>query len=265
VSEPILLDVDDPIAVLTLNRPDERNTMSAEVLDTFKARIAEVGDMPDVRCLVITGSGRYFCSGANLTGMGSLLGTDSPDGEEGIRKNITGVYESFLCLLDVDVPVIAAINGHAVGGGFGLALACDIRVANLAAKMGANFVRLGLHPGMATTYMMPRLLGVSKAAELLFTGRIFTGEEAAEMGLVSYAVAAEEVVPKAMALAKEIASAAPIAVRLAKQSLYQSIDYDPRSWIEPEATAQAKTVKTRDFMEGVGAFLQKRKPIFKGR
>ena len=161
--------------------------------------------------------------------------------------------------------MIGALNGHAIGGGLGLALVCDIRIANADAKYGANFVKLGLHPGMATTYLMPRFVGVPRAAELLLTGRIVTGTEAAELGLANYAVPADQVLAKAQELAAEVASCAPIAVRWTKRSLYRNVGWDPTTAAELEAGVQSRTVETEDFREGVAALLEKREPDFKGR
>jgi enoyl-CoA hydratase/carnithine racemase len=175
------------------------------------------------------------------------------------------MYAPFLTLLDVEVPTIAAMQGHAIGGGLGLAVVCDLRVASRDSRYGANFVRLGLHPGMATTYLLPRLLGVPRGVELLLTGRIVTGEEAAALGLVHYAVAADRVLEKAYALAREVASAAPLAVRWTKQSIYRGLGWDPREAARFEAHAQSRTSETADFREGVAALLARREPRFRGR
>ncbi len=163
------------------------------------------------------------------------------------------------------MPTIAAMQGHAIGGGLGLAVVCDLRVANREARYGANFVRLGLHPGMATTYILPRLLGLPRATELLLTGRIISGAEAAELGLANYAVDAEQVLEKARELAREIAGCAPLAVRWTKRSVYRGIDWDPRRAAELEAHAQSRTLETEDAREGIRALLERRDPVFKGR
>ena len=164
-------------------------------------------------------------------------------------------YAPFLSLLDVEIPVIAAMQGHAIGGGFGLALVCDLRVANRDAKYGSNFVRLGLSPGMATTYLLPRLVGLPRALELLLTGRIVTGAEAAALGLANDAVAPDAVLSRARELAREIASAAPQAVRWTKRLVYAGVDWDPRQAARAEAHYQSRTQETDDFREGVAALL----------
>lgn len=265
MNEPILLKKDGPIAYLTLNRPETHNTIDLDMLRALRAQVDEIKSSPDIRVVILTGTGRFFCSGANLTGMGNLLGEDGPKGAAGVREAAREIYRSGLCLLELEVPVIAAINGHAVGGGLAMSLACDIRLVAENAKMGANFVRIGLHPGLAVTYFLPRIVGFARAAELLFTGRIFKGAEAVEMGLATAAVPSDDVMTRAKEIAADIAEAAPYAVRLTKQSLRQSMNFDPTRALEVESYAQALTVETEDFAEGVAAFLQKRKPNFKGR
>jgi len=177
-----------------------------------------------------------------------------------------GMYQPFLQILDIEVPTIAAMQGHAIGGGLGLAIVCDMRVANVGSKYGANFTRLGLHPGMASSYILPRLVGLPKTLELLLTGRLVGGAEAAELGLANYALEdAEGVLEKARELAREVAAAAPIAVRWAKQSIYRNVEWNPKDAAYIEAHAQSRTVETEDSREGIKALLEKRPPVFKGR
>ncbi len=251
--DPVLLQVDGAVATLTLNQPDKRNAMRPELLEDFARKVEKVKGEADVRVLVVQGSGKIFCSGADFSAMGSM-GSDP-------KK----IYGFFLCLLDLDIPTIAKVNGHAIGGGLGLALACDLRVADKDAKLGANFTKLGFTPGMATTYFLPRLVGLPKAAELLFTGRIITGAECEKIGLVNYAVAKEELDARTDALAKEVASSAPLALKLTKKVLYQNLAYDPRGALDAEAAAQAKTMGTQDAREGITAMMQKREPKFTGK
>jgi enoyl-CoA hydratase/carnithine racemase len=175
----------------------------------------------EVRCVIITGNGASFCSGADFRSALLERGNELP------HEASFGSYRPFLGVLDVEVPVIAAMNGHAIGGGFGLALVCDIRIANRDAKYGANFARLGFHSGMAISYLLPRITGVPRAAELLFTGRVFTGSQPVEMGIANYAVAQGEVLAKARELAVEVAACAPAAVRMMKRSLYRGLNWDP--------------------------------------
>lgn len=264
MSEPaVLYEVKDQIAQITLNRPENRNSMTNDVLEGFADGVRQVKTDPEVRCVIITGSGRSFCAGADFR---SQVQRDS-GGERPLlpHERSFAMYQPFLSVLGIEVPVIGALNGHAIGGGLGLALVCDIRVANADAKYGANFTRLGLHPGMATTYILPRLVGLPKAAELLLTGRIIEGSEAAELGLANYAVPADQVLEKSWELAREVASCAPIAVRMTKRSLYEHVDYDAVTAAYHEAQLQSRTIETEDQSEGVAALLEKRKPVFHGR
>jgi len=162
------------------------------------------------------------------------------------------------------VPVIAALDGHAVGGGFGLALCCDLRIGARGARYGANFARLGLHPGLAISYLLPRLIGVARAAERLFTGRLVDGDTAERLGILSAAVDADQVVPRARALAEEIAACAPAAVRETKRSLYRGLGWDVRAAAYAESFAQAESLATADAAEGIAALLAKREPRFTG-
>lgn len=259
MSEPaVLYEVKDHIATVTLNRAENRNSMTPDVLSGLSDAMGRVASDPEVRCVIVTGRGKSFCAGADFK---------SRVADEGLppHERSFAMYSHFLKVLEVEVPTIAALNGHAIGGGLGLAVVCDLRVANQDAKYGANFVRLGLHPGMATTYLLPRLMGVPRATEFLLTGRIVTGAEAADVGLVNYAVPADQVLPKAQELAREIATAAPLAVRWTKQSIYRHADWDPVSAARFEAHVQSRTFETEDHREGVKALLEKRPPNFVGR
>jgi enoyl-CoA hydratase/carnithine racemase len=248
------------VGVIAMNRPDNRNSMTAELLDAFMVASVAARADGEARCVVITGSGSCFSAGADFRAevqRGAECGLP--------HERSFAMYEPFLSIVDLEVPVVAALNGHAVGGGFGLALLCDIRIACRSAKYGANFCRLGLAPGMGISYLLPRLAGASRAAELLFTGRVMTGDEMAELGLASRALAAGEVLPAALDLAREIAASAPLAVRATKRALVDGLGWDVRRAAWREAFAQAATVATADFAEGVGALLEKRPPRFTGR
>lgn len=254
---------EEGIATITLNRPSNRNSMTADLLEDFGKCIERIKNDRKVRCVVITGKGDSFCAGADFKAGAAFeddVGYQSP--WEKLRYN---AYGNFLTVCDLRVPVIGALNGHAIGGGLGLALVCDIRVANETARYGSNFVRLGLHPGMATTYILPRLVGLPKANELIFTGRVITGAEAAQIGLANYAVPKEEVLKKAMEIAREIASAAPLAVKWSKDSLMQNVPFNPKPAALLEAHMQSRSFETEDTKEGVKALLQKRVPKFSGR
>ena len=245
------------IGEIILDRPDNRNSMTPELLDAF-AEASRAARDDDPRCIVVRGEGRCFSAGADFNATLQREGGALP------HERSYAMYEPFLSLWDIRVPVIGALNGHAVGGGFGLALMCDVRIANREAKYGANFARLGLSSGMAISYLLPRLIGASKAAELLFTGRLILGDEAEAIGLCSAAVGPDEVVERARELARSIADSAPLAVRAVKQTLREGLGWDPRGAARREAALQAQTLETEDAAEGIAALLEKRKPVFRG-
>lgn len=262
-TDPILFDIDGHIATITLNRPDNRNSMTPEVMGLFHDMIDKVKASEDVRCLIITGNGSSFCAGADFR-RSTLPERDKTNILQAQARSI-GIYSPFLHVLDLDVPVVGALNGHAIGGGMGLAMVCDIRVANKEARYGANFAKLGLHTGMSTTWLLPRLIGMPRAAELLFTGRLINGEDAARLGLANYAEEPDAVKPKARELADEIAECAPIAVKWIKRSLFRHMDWNPRPAADWEAWVQSATFETEDAGEGIRALLEKRGPNFQGR
>jgi len=248
----------DDIGVLTLNRPDNRNSMTPELLDAFAAAAAEA-QAARLRCLVVTGTGPCFSAGADFK---SRVQRD--DDQRAPNERSFAMYEPFLSLLDIAAPVIGALNGHTVGRGFGLALVCDLRIGALDARYGANFVKLGLAPGMAISYLLPRLIGVARANELLFTGRLVDGAEAERIGILNRAVPAEAVLDEALALARAIAGNAPIAVRATKRAIQRGLDLQVRDAARLEAYAQAESLTTSDAREGIAALLAKRPPTFTG-
>jgi len=233
--------------------------MTPELLDAFAVASARARADRDIRVLVVTGTGSCFSSGADFKA------TLQRDSGAAPHERSYAMYEPFLSLLDVAVPVIGALNGHTVGGGFGLALVCDMRIGAEDAKYGANFVRLGLAPGMAISYLLPRLVGVARANELLLTGRLVDGREAAALGILNRAVPAAQVLASAMELAGEVAAAAPLAVRATKAAIRRGLELQVREAARAEAFAQAETLATYDCKEGIAALLGKRTPQFTGR
>lgn len=258
-SDAVRFESDGSIGILTLDRPDNRNSMTPELLDAFAARAAEARAARDLRCVVITGRGACFSAGADFKSVLQRDGGDAP------HERSFAMYRPFLSLLELEVPVIGALNGHAVGGGFGLALCCDLRVGARGARYGANFTKLGLTPGMAISYLLPRLVGVARANELLFTGRLVDGDEAARIGLLTAVHDAADVLPRSLELARAIAANAPFAVRETKRAIYRGLGWDPRGAAYLEAFAQAESLATADAAEGIAALLEKREPRFTGR
>lgn len=249
------------VGVLTLQRPDNRNSMTPELLDAFCAAVAEAQADAELRVLVVTGSGSCFSAGADFRSQIQRADTVTRLPHE----QSYAMYQPFLRLLDLEVPIIGALNGHAVGGGFGLALLCDLRIGSESARYGANFVRIGLSPGMAISYLLPRVVGTQRATEMLLTGRLLGGIEAHAAGLLLEARPAAAVLPRAMELAATIAANAPLAVRATRRMLAEGLGWDPRAAARREAYAQAETVATLDAREGMAALLEKRDPAFLGR
>jgi 2-(1,2-epoxy-1,2-dihydrophenyl)acetyl-CoA isomerase len=175
------------------------------------------------------------------------------------------MYEPFLSLLDIAVPVVGAINGHAVGGGFGLALVCDLRIGARDAKYGANFARIGLAPGMAVSYLLPRLVGVARAKELLLLGRKVTGREAAEWGLIHRAVADADLDAATGDVVAQLCAAPTVALGLTKRCIQRGLEGSLADAMEAEANALELSSRSPDFKEGLAAFREKRPPRFEGR
>ncbi len=191
MSEPVLVDRSGAIVTLTLNRPEIRNAMNVELTEAFAAAVAQIGTDLDVRAVVVTGAGKAFCSGGDLGWINPGPGASVPE----MRRKMRSFYPQFLAVRALDVPVIAAINGPAVGAGLCLAMACDIRVAADTATLAAPFTRLGMHPGMAATYLLTRLVGTARASELLFTSRTIDAREAEHIGLVNRVVRVQRADP----------------------------------------------------------------------
>jgi enoyl-CoA hydratase/carnithine racemase len=259
MSDAVTYGRDGVIGVITLRRPDNRNSMTPELLDAFAAASAAAGADAEIRALIVTGAGACFSAGADFR---SNLQRDTGAAPE---ERSYAMYEPFLSLLDVEVPVIGALNGHAVGGGFGLALVCDLRIGAADAKYGANFARLGLAPGMAISYLLPRLIGAARASELLLTGQLVDGRRAEALGILNRAVPAGDVLAEATAIAQTIAGNAPLAVRATKALIRRGLGLAIREHARAEAIEQAKTIATDDCREGIAALLEKRDPVFTGR
>jgi len=259
MAEAVRYHTDGMVGVITLDRPDNRNSMTPELLDAFATASATARADTSIRSLVVTGTGACFSSGADFR---STLQRDTGSAP---HERSYAMYVPFLSLLDIEVPIVGALNGHTVGGGFGLALVCDMRIGALDAKYGANFVKLGLAPGMAISYLLPRLVGMAKANELLLTGRLVEGREAESLGILNRAVPTADVMAEAMELARTIAANAPIAVRATKAAIRRGLALTAREAAREEAVAQAATLATDDCREGIAALLAKRAPVFTGR
>ncbi len=256
----IKLETGAQIARLTLNRPAERNAMTPDMGLEIREAVNIINKCQAARVAIISGAGQSFCSGADLRTLGAETG--SGQAGEGLGGG-ERFYRLFLSIRDLRVPSIAAVNGHAIGAGFCLAIAADLRVIRRSAKIGATFVKLGIHPGMAATWNLPRLIGPANAAELLYTGRVIDGDEAMAMGLANQ-VAGEDFEHAVESLAEEISSSAPIALRELKSTLARTFDRGIDEALKHEAEVQARTFQSEDAAEGIAAILAKRKPEFRG-
>jgi len=261
-TELVTLEVRDTVATLTLNRPDVRNAMTAEMGRCVEAAVERINAMSDVRVVVVTGAGRAFSSGGDLGSLAKDAGLGVAGDGLGGGANF---YSLYLSIGRLDVPSIAAINGHAIGAGLCFALACDLRVMHEQAKVGMTFVKIGIHPGMAATWNLPRIVGPSHAADLLYTGRLVAAHEALAMGLVNRVATGETFHATVGELARSIAANGPVAVRALKQTLRGSAKRTLEEAIVREADAQAKTFETDDAREGISAVKAKREPRFTGR
>ncbi len=261
----VKLTVDGPVATLTLNRPDAMNALGAPGDgDQVVSACARINDDDSIRCAILTGAGRAFSAGGDVKAMKAREGAFGGSGvkiRDGYRKNIHRVVKS---LYNLEVPLIAAVNGPAIGLGCDVACMADIRIASSAAKFGVTFLKLGLIPGDGGAWLLPRTVGMSRAAQMLFTAEVVDAATALEWGLVSEVVAPDQLMTAAMTLARRIAVQPPHALRLAKSLLRQGQVASYDTVMEMSAAAQGLAHLTEDHMEGVDAILEKREPTFKG-
>jgi enoyl-CoA hydratase/carnithine racemase len=259
----ILYDVADGIATVTLNRPERLNAVNSVLLAELTAAFERADDDDGIRAVIVTGAGRAFCAGADLGGGGKTF----DHGAESAEEHRDGGGLVTLRIFDMKKPVIAAINGPAAGFGITMTLPMDIRIASTAARIGFVFTRRGIVPEACSTWFLPRLVGISQAAEWIYTGRVFGAEEARAAGLVSRVVAPEALLPTARELAIEIArNTSAISVALARQMLWKLLGADhPMEAHRLDSQGVFWTGRSADAREGVAAFLEKRPPRFTGK
>jgi enoyl-CoA hydratase len=261
-----LTEQDAGVVLLTFTDPERRNAMTAEMGADLAAALAGLADRDGaggaVRAVVLTGAGSAFSGGGDL----ALLADKAARAKAGEDQaaSMREFYDVFLSVARAPFPVLAAVNGHAIGAGACVAVACDLAVVARDAKIGFNFVRLGIHPGMGGSWTLPRLVGPQRAAELLYTGRLFTGAEAADYGLALEALPAVDVLPRTLELAGAIARSAPQPVRQLKQSLAAAGSRTLAEQLDAEAAAQAANYRTKDVDEGLLAARERRAPRFTG-
>lgn len=258
----VLYEVDAHVATITLNCPDRMNTISGPMLNALTERLLKADRDPDVRCIIVTGKGRAFCAGLDLRGASSgstgLSGTSTATDID-LRATPPTV------LFNLGTPTICAMNGSAAGYGMDMALGCDIRIMAESAKMAAAFTKRGIVPESGGTWLLPRLIGWSKAAEIIFTGRTLTAAQCVELGLASRAVPDGEVMNAARAVAAEIAANAPLAVQASKRLMRMGLSEGFDEHVHHVFLQLLPLLKSADALEGMKAFMEKRPAAFTGR
>lgn len=263
MTDQLLFETKDHIATITLNRPDVLNAFTEEMIEAWVAALQECRDNDDIHVVVLTGAGRAFCAGGDVRAM-----KESPD------RNNPNLTKSRLwdmvqnipkTLQEMDKPIIAAVNGPATGAGMDMASMCDIRVAAESAKFAESYVRMGLVPGAGGCWFLPRLVGMPKALELLYTADFVEAAEAKEIGLVNHVYPDDELMEQTYKLATKIARRAPISVRLIKRATYQGQRIDLVTHLDQISSHMTIARSSDDHMEAVDAFLEKRHPEFKGK
>lgn len=255
----LLVEHRPPVLILTLNRPQSRNALNSQLLRELELAVDQTRLSEDLRVLIITGAGeKAFCAGADLKERLTMSETE-------VRSFLSTIRRVFVKIEESSLPVIAAINGVALGGGTELALACDLRVASSSALMGLTETRLAIIPGAGGTQRLTRLVGPSLAKELIFTGRKLTAQEGLSIGLVNRIAESEELIDACLEVAGDISQGGPIALAQAKFAINKGQDVELQTGLAIEASAYEVCIPTEDRLEGLKAFKEKRKPVYKGR
>jgi enoyl-CoA hydratase/carnithine racemase len=257
----LLYQAEGNVASITLNRPEAKNAFSSNMIGLWRDSIERARADSSVRVVILTGNGDTFCSGGNIRDMaeGKLKSWD--------MKNFLweGVHRIVLAMEDLDKPVIAAVNGAAMGAGLDMALMCDMRLCSDRARLGESYILMGLVPGDGGAFFLPRLVGVAKAMELLLTGEAIDPGEALRIGLVNRVVPHESLMNETMKLARKIAAMPPQAVRMMKRAVYQSLGCALRTHLDYVSSQLSLLSETEDHREAARSFLEKRKPLFTGK
>jgi enoyl-CoA hydratase/carnithine racemase len=257
----LLYDVKDKIATITLNRPDKLNAFTRNMIDGWAKSLAQAQADDDVNVVIVTGTGRAFCSGGDVGRMRE--GDPSAlDGKNGLWEGVHRVPKQ---LEQMDKPVIAMVNGLAVGAGMGMSVMCDLRIAAESARFSTGYVKVGLVPGDGDTYFLPRLVGAAKALELLWTADFIEAPEALRLGIVQRVVPDAQLKDVTYALARQISDGPQIPIRMIKRLVYQSMKLDLRTHLDLVSSHMGLVRQTADHAEGVAAFKEKRAAKFTGR
>ncbi len=255
----LMVEEKNSAVVLTMNRPRVMNCLNFDLLYALRDQIEALQFRTDIRCVIITGAGeKSFCAGADLKERATLT-------QDEVKKFIITIRNLLTSIQNLPIPVISAVNGIALGGGTEVALASDIRIASETASMGLTETRLAIIPGGGGTQRLPRIIGVAKAKELIFTGRRVDAKEALEIGLVNQVAAPENLMDACLDMAAMIAETGPIAVEMAKYAIDKGIETDLATGLAIESNAYRVTIPTQDRVEGLTAFREKRKPVYKGK
>ncbi len=258
----VLFEVSDHVATITFNRPEQRNTITGVMLEMLTESLLKANEDPEVRAVILTGSGKFFCAGLDLGGGGIASSLSS---QTSSPTNLDLRNTPPIVLHDMDKPTICALNGSAAGYGMDIALGCDIRLMADSAKLAAAFTARGVVPESGGTWILPRLVGWSKAAEIIFTGRTLLADECKSLGLVSHVVPTGEVASAARDLALEIAGNAPLAVQASKRMMRMGMNETFNDHVHHVFLQLLPLFKSDDFREGMAAFMEKRKADFKGK
>jgi 2-(1,2-epoxy-1,2-dihydrophenyl)acetyl-CoA isomerase len=253
----LIVEITGAVALIKLNNPESLNALSAGIKADLIEFLSEVKTEDSIRALVLTGEGKAFCAG------GDLKAEPASSVAEG-RKRIKKLHELVRSIQNLEKPIIAAVNGFAVGAGMNLALACDIIIASENAKFSEIFTNVGLVPDAGGLFFLPWLVGPMRAKELCFTARRFGAEEAERLGLVNKVVPQEKLIAEAMEMAKAISRGPAVSISYIKRLINKSVEWDLDTLLEAEAFAQGICMKTKDAAEGVNAFKEKREPVFTG-
>jgi 2-(1,2-epoxy-1,2-dihydrophenyl)acetyl-CoA isomerase len=250
------------VCILTLNRPDKLNALNVDVANDFMAAVGQAVESK-TRAIILTGGGRAFCAGGDLREMQNIASREGRL-EAFFDEPLRILNKAILMIRQTPIPFIAAVNGVASGGGCNLALACDLVIAAESAKFNQAFIKIGLNPDCGGTFILPRLVGWKRAAELMFTGDMITAQEAVEMRMINAVTPDAELMSRALAMADRLASSPTAAIAQIKKLLEASAVNDYAGQLELERASQIESGKTKDFIEGVSAFLEKRPPRFTG-
>lgn len=263
MTDQLLFETKDHIATITLNRPDVLNAFTEEMIQAWVAALQECRDNDDIHVVILTGAGRAFCAGGDVRAMKESPERNNPNlTKSRLWDMVQNIPKT---LQEMDKPIIAAVNGPATGAGMDMASMCDIRLAAESAKFAESYVRMGLVPGAGGCWFLPRLVGMPKALELLYTADFVEAAEAKEIGLVNHVYPDDELMEQAYKLATKIARRAPISVRLIKRATYQGQRIDLVTHLDQISSHMTIARSSDDHMEAVDAFLEKRHPQFKGK